>query len=258
MTVKPQYSIDNAPAPDIIVFPGGDSGPSSKDPKVLKWAQTKSSAGTLIMTVCTGAFILANADMLDDLSVTTHHSALVSLQNKVPSATVLSLTRFVDNGNIVTTAGVSAGIDGALHMVARIKGVEVSKATAHYMEYDKWNPEDGKTVYQNPYLSNQGNFTKDTPIPFEGEIVDVSRKWQEEGSYQSSTLLLDKGIKWYPNSGAMYNLLSHAYTKLGKPAPMVESSFMKIIDAGNFDEALDILTKLKNHFPDGRFSQRIR
>lgn len=249
LTVKPQYSIDNAPTPDIIVFPGGNSGPSSRDPKVIKWAQTVSASGATVMSVCTGAFILARAEMLNNLSITTHHASIESLKKTVPSAEVLEHTRFVDNGNILTTAGVSAGIDGALHMVARIKGVEVAKATAHYMEYDKWNPDDGKTAFLNPYLQQKGTIPKETPIPFEGEIADASLRMYDKGLYPQAASLLENGITWYPNSGNLYNLLGRTYLKLGKPAPIDESSFMKLIDAGNFDEAVAVFEKNQKSFP---------
>jgi len=187
--------------------------------------------------------------MLNNLNITTHYGSLEALQKTVPSAEVLEHTRFVDNGNILTTAGVSAGIDGALHMVARIKGIEVAKATAHYMEYDKWNPGEGKIAFVNPYLQNKGTITKTTPIPYEGEILDAAKHMQNEGLYQPSASLLENGIKWYPNSGNLYNMLARNYVKLGKPAPIDESSFMKIIDAGNFDEALAVFDKTQKSFP---------
>lgn len=249
LTVKPEYSIDNAPVPDIIVFPGGNSGPSSSDPKVIKWVQTNSNRGGTLMSVCTGAFILAKAGQLDGLNITTHYGSIESLQQLLPGATVLEHTRFVDNGNIITTAGVSAGIDGSLHMVRRIKGLEVAKSTAHYMEYEKWDPEAGKKVYQNPYLHNPNSIDDDTPIPYEGEIVDHANKLINEGAYPQAATLLESGVKWYPNSGAMYNLLSITYKKMGKAAPISESEFMAMIDAGEIDQAKQVYEKAAKEFP---------
>src|SRR5450432_47572 len=74
LTVKPQYSIDGAPVPDIVVFPGGDRELPSNNPKVLDWAGSLYAQKTLIMSVCNGAGILARAGLLNGLIVTTHHS----------------------------------------------------------------------------------------------------------------------------------------------------------------------------------------
>jgi transcriptional regulator GlxA family with amidase domain len=93
-----------------------------------------------MFSVCTGAFVLAQAGLLDGLEATSHHSAVKSLQRDYPKIKVRSDRRIVDNGKIVTAAGVSAGIDGALHIVARLCGPEVAQKTAVYMEY-KWQPE---------------------------------------------------------------------------------------------------------------------
>ena len=249
LTVRPEYAIENAPVPDIIVFPGGNAGPSSRDTKVIEWAKGRLAGGSTLMSVCTGAFILGRAGMLDDLNVTTHFGSINSLQELVPTSKVLEHTRFVDNGNIITTAGVSAGIDGALHLVARIKGVEVAKATAHYMEYDKWNPEDGKVIFQNPYLQVLSRPDAHSPIPYEGELTDYARKLQMEGQYQSSAEILERGVKWYPDAGAMYNLLSLAYAKTGKASPINERDFLLIIDSGNPDEAIKVYDKAMKDFP---------
>jgi transcriptional regulator GlxA family with amidase domain len=97
-------------------------------------------------SVCTGAFILGKAEILNNLTVTTFHSSIENLKKAVPSATVLSNVRFVDNGKVITTAGISAGIDGALHLVAKIRGQEAARNVATYMEYDKWVPEQGLII----------------------------------------------------------------------------------------------------------------
>ena len=144
ITVKPQYSLENAPIPDIVVFPGGGAGAPSRDTRILNWAKKLHERGSILMSVCTGAQILAKAGLLDDKNVTTWHGFVKELQAMLPNSVVLTDTRYVDNGNIITTAGVSAGIDGALYLVARLNGMQVAKETAHYMEYDKWDPKAGR------------------------------------------------------------------------------------------------------------------
>ncbi len=144
ITIKPQYSLENVPVPDIVVFPGGDATASANDPRVMEWVKKLHDRGSILMSVCTGAQILARAGYLDNKNITTWHGYIKDLQKLVPTAVVLGNTRYVDNGNIITTAGVSAGIDGALHLVSRLNGMEAARQTAYYMEYDKWDPKAGR------------------------------------------------------------------------------------------------------------------
>lgn len=262
VTVKPQYSIDNAPAPDIIVFPGGNTSSVRNEKKVLDWVSKAIADGNMAMSVCTGAGILAKAGLLDGLNVTTHHGFIPGLQQMLPDGKVLEKTRFVDNGNLITTAGVSAGIDGALHMVARIKGVEVAEATAWYMEYEKWDRNAGKNDYKNAYLekmsaeditraknNSEKNIGGSNAVPYIGELKNLSRDLWEKGMYQKEAQLLEDAINWYPGEGSFYSALSDVYTKLGRPAPMNEATFIKMLDDGKVDEAIAAYDKAAKDFP---------
>lgn len=139
LTVKPQYSFDNAPQPDIVVFPGGNVDGLLKDKKGMAWAKAAASNAEIAMSVCNGAHVLAAAGLLDKKRFTSHWAAIPGLRQKVPTAVVLENVRFVDNGQVITTAGVSAGIDGALHVVERLVGAASAKDAAHVMEYN-WQP----------------------------------------------------------------------------------------------------------------------
>jgi tetratricopeptide (TPR) repeat protein len=101
-----------------------------------------------MFSVCTGAFVLARAGLLDGLEATTHASSISGLK-EFPRIKVRERRRVVDNGKIVTAAGVSAGIDGALHLVARYCGLETAKQTATYMQY-RWQPETGLQSVNEP------------------------------------------------------------------------------------------------------------
>lgn len=144
LKVTPDYTIDDAPATDIVVFFGGNSGVAAQDPAVISWL--KKQTPKYYMSVCTGAFVLGKAGLLDGLTVTTFHDSIDDLKKAVPSANVLSNARFVDNGTVITTAGISAGIDGALHLVAKLRGDDWAKQVAQYMEYDKWVPGQGVII----------------------------------------------------------------------------------------------------------------
>jgi transcriptional regulator GlxA family with amidase domain len=144
LKVIPDYDINDAPEADILAFFGGNSGTASNDEQVIAWV--KNQKPDYYFSVCTGAFILGKAGILDNLTATTFHSRIDALRKEFPKAKILSDVRFVDNGNVITTAGISAGIDGALHLVSKLKGEEIAKSTAFYMEYDKWIPNEGLVV----------------------------------------------------------------------------------------------------------------
>lgn len=146
LKVNPDYSIQDAPPADIFAIFGGNDDVASGDPEVINWIKSRDNTTKGYFSVCTGAFVLGRAGLLDSLTITTFHSAIPSLQKAVPSAKVLSNTRYVDNGRIITTAGISAGIDGALHLVARLKGEAEAMRIAKHMEYDKYVPEQGLVV----------------------------------------------------------------------------------------------------------------
>lgn len=144
--VIPNYTIKDSPKPDIIVLPGGSTKKTRENKDVIDWVKQNAKRNITLMSVCTGAFILGDAGLLDNKTATTWYGAISRLQEQFPKTKVMEETRFVDNGNIVTTAGVSAGIDGALHIVERLFGIEVASNTAKYMEYDKWVSNSGITV----------------------------------------------------------------------------------------------------------------
>lgn len=145
LKIMPEYSIENAPQSDIVAFFGGNGANAFSD-DVVKWLTARKSSTQYMFSVCTGAYALGKAGVLDNQTVTTFHLSIDDLREKFPKAKVLDNVRFVDNGKVITTAGISAGIDGALHMVSKLRGEAVAKETAMYMEYDKWKPGEGLVV----------------------------------------------------------------------------------------------------------------
>jgi transcriptional regulator GlxA family with amidase domain len=135
--VQPQATLDDHPPLDILVVPGGPgTWPVHENPVILEWIAAQHQAGVLTTSVCTGAFLLGAAGLLDDKRATTHWLFTEQLRQRRPETEVLSDMRVVDEGQIVTSAGVSAGIDMALHVVARLHGEEIARRTARFMEYD--------------------------------------------------------------------------------------------------------------------------
>ena len=103
------------------------------------WIKAHSQEAELVLSVCTGALLLAKAGLLDGLEATTHHGAIDLLRETAPKTTIHSDRRFVDNGRVVCSAGIAAGIDMGLHVVGRLLGRELAENTARQMEYP-WQP----------------------------------------------------------------------------------------------------------------------
>jgi transcriptional regulator GlxA family with amidase domain len=137
LLVQPNHMLDDHPPLDLVVIPGGyGTRREQENPVILDWIARQRRTGALTTSVCTGAFMLGAAGLLDGLRATTHWTTIDGLRTSLPTADVLSDARVVDEGEIITSAGVSAGIDMALHVVRRLHGDEVARRTARDMEYD--------------------------------------------------------------------------------------------------------------------------
>jgi transcriptional regulator GlxA family with amidase domain len=136
LLVQPHYSLDDHPPIDLLVVPGGWGTRREVDnPRLIEWIRAQAATAQLTTSVCTGAFLLGRAGLLEGRKATTHWASIERLRGSLPGATVLENIRYVDEGKIVTSAGISAGIDMALHLVARLQGDELARQTARQMEY---------------------------------------------------------------------------------------------------------------------------
>nr|WP_106192803.1 DJ-1/PfpI family protein [Alkalibacterium olivapovliticus] len=138
LKVEPDYHFDNHPELDIVVVPGGYGAREveSKNPVVVEWVKQQNDRVQKMTSVCTGSFILGEAGLLDGKSATTHWTALDRMEKAFPNVTVKRDVKFVDQGHLITSAGISAGIEMALHLVAVLYGKETAANTAKHMEYD--------------------------------------------------------------------------------------------------------------------------
>lgn len=137
-TLVPKYSFADAPQPDVLVVPGGGVRGAMNDGPTLAWIRAVNAHTKHTMSVCNGAFILASAGLLDGLDATTTAHNIGPMRTQFPKVHVVDDQRVVDNGHIITTGGLSAGIDGALHVVERLHGVGEAQQVALGEEYD-WN-----------------------------------------------------------------------------------------------------------------------
>lgn len=135
--VVPDHTLEDAPAADILIVPGGrGSRALQRDERVLAWVTERSQAASLLLTVCTGALVAAAAGLLDGLEATTHHGALDELAAASPTTTVVRGRRFVRSSDRVrTSAGVSAGVDLSLAVVEELAGADTRAAVEAQMEW---------------------------------------------------------------------------------------------------------------------------
>ena len=148
LVIMPTYTFENCPIPDILLIPGGGGFKPDGKPygtrkemdneKLLEWIKAMNEQVELLLSVCTGSLILAKAGLLHELSATTHFKAVEQMQAVAPDTTLFPEERWVDNGRIILSAGVSAGIDMSLYVVSKLHGKLVADDTAKYIQYDYW------------------------------------------------------------------------------------------------------------------------
>jgi transcriptional regulator GlxA family with amidase domain len=142
--LTPHYTLETAPPVDLLVVPGGYGTRREIDnPDLVEWIRRAAGGAELALSVCTGALLLAKAGLLDGIDATTHHQAIALLRELAPTARVRPGERFIDNGRVIVSAGVSAGLDMSLHVVERLHGYEVAQEAASYMEYHWDRNEEG-------------------------------------------------------------------------------------------------------------------
>jgi len=132
LRIDPDYSYDTAPQPDLVVIPAHDSTHRTTD-----WLRRVARHADLLMSVCTGAFVLAETGLLDGKTATTHHQSLDMLASDHPRVHVVRGRRFVEHDRVATAGGLTSGIDLALRVVERYLGPDAARLTAEYMEYGR-------------------------------------------------------------------------------------------------------------------------
>lgn len=136
LTITPSCEISNHPPIDLLLIPGGVHTLELERADVIAWIARTAAKAELSASVCTGAFLLAKAKLLHGKTVTTHWEDIDEFRAMFPDIAVRDNQRWVDAGNIVTSAGISAGLDMSLHLVARLEGEELAVRTARQMDYD--------------------------------------------------------------------------------------------------------------------------
>jgi putative intracellular protease/amidase len=156
LKVTPDASFASAPPFDVLLVPGGDVADAQRDPRTLDFIRQRAGPAKQVLSVCTGAFILGATGLLDGHKATTFTPRIDELARAFPKIHVIRDVRWADNGTLVTSAGLSSGIDAALHVVAKIRGTDQARTVALRLEYD-WKPEGGfvRSRLADRYLDKQ-------------------------------------------------------------------------------------------------------
>lgn len=138
LMVQPDFSFSTAPDFNILIIPGGYGAEEIElyNETVLRWLKEQRTKSDLVASVCTGAFLLAQAGLLEGKKATTHWIDIDRLENEFPNLDGQRNTKYVDEGSIITAGGISAGINMSFHIVNKLLGTEIAQATAKRMEYD--------------------------------------------------------------------------------------------------------------------------
>ena len=183
MSVNPKYTFADAPAPDVMLLPGGNVPPQLENPAVMAWIRDSSHGAKVVFSVCNGAFFLAKAGLLDGVEATTFASLIPQLEKDAPKARIRRDRRFVDNGKVVTAAGLSSGIDGALHVIEKLFGRGHAEVVATNLEYH-WQPDSGWTratladMKLNPVYSWVRQFSDRTVVRHSGGNDRWETQWK--------------------------------------------------------------------------------
>lgn len=141
-SIVPSYTLNTCPKPDIIVLPGANPDIVLKylddeafQNSYIKWIKKQYENGALLFTICTGCLLLSKTNILNGRNVTTHFMAQDLLQKYVPKCSVQKNIRYVDENNLLTTAGITAGIDAAIYLVKKQLGQEIGETITKIFEY---------------------------------------------------------------------------------------------------------------------------
>lgn len=140
LRATPDHALADCPAADLLLVPGGDVTAALRRAPLIEWIAQRAAKAALTASVCTGAFLLAEAGQLRGRRVTTHWEDIDDLARSYPDLEVVTDVRWVDVGDRVTSAGITAGIDMSLHLVARFAGMPLALATARQMDFE-WRAE---------------------------------------------------------------------------------------------------------------------
>lgn len=190
LKVTPDHSFSSLPEMDAILIPGGNVSIVRKNEQVQNWLKAQHGKVDHVLSVCTGSDIIAETGLLNGLNATTFHRNLDDLANDFPEINVLDDQRYVDNGKIITSAGLSSGIDASLYLVSKVNGIESAKTIAAFIEYD-WKQNDG---YIRAAMADKHLPTNEYQWPGDAEFSNAIAFGDKYNWYRSYKVVTSKNI----------------------------------------------------------------
>ncbi|WCL50634.1 DJ-1/PfpI family protein [Leptospira sp. GIMC2001] len=139
LKVNPDFDIMNCPKIDILIIPGGTGTRNLlENDTILNWIKNSYEISQFTFTVCSGSRLLGKIGLINNIKYTTHHEVFEDMIKIAPKALLIKNERFIDSGKILSSAGISAGIDLSLYMVEKLFGNKIMEQTKTYMEYGNW------------------------------------------------------------------------------------------------------------------------
>ncbi|GAA4274587.1 DJ-1/PfpI family protein [Aquimarina gracilis] len=249
LTITPNYNFNNSPKTDVLILPGGNANDAINDSLTKKWIVKEIKNSTDVLTVCSGIFFLKDPGFLEDIKLTSHHKIIPFLKQTFDPEDVVENVKYVDSGQIVTSAGVSSGIEGAFLTLSKIAGYEVANRTARYMEYPYWHISNGKMTYSitslaSKFLANQNDKPKFGVLDVAGHIALREKNLEEAIKY------FQKNKSLYPSSALSYFSLASAFKRINKWVPPVYEDFINVLRNQGAKEAFKIFQKTKSVYPN--------
>ena len=170
--ILPHFDLASCPPLDVLIVPGGIVDVELQREEIIAWIARTATGAEITASVCTGAFLLGRAGLLRGRAATTHWEDASDLQAMFPDTEVRAGARWVDEGDVVTSAGISAGIDMSLHLVSRLAGEDLALRTARQMEYD-WQHSDARSLPRPEDLRNADFSEDEVAADVEAAIAEV-------------------------------------------------------------------------------------
>ncbi|WP_422858610.1 DJ-1/PfpI family protein [Flagellimonas sp. S174] len=248
LDITPNYSFETAPKTDVLILPGGNAHDALNDTLTQKWIGKEIERSPDVLTVCSGIFFLEESGRLNGIKVTSHHKILPFLKQILKPENVVEEVKYVDSGKIVTSAGVSSGIEGAFLTLSKIAGYEVANRTARYMEYPQWDISNGKITYDlgekaSDYLMANSDKPQFGVLDLAGHLA------LREGRPEEAMKYFKRNLSFYPKSPLSYYGLASSFEKMGKWAPPVYEDFLNVLRNEGAQAANKIYQETKSKHP---------
>ena len=266
LKIIPDYNFTKTsdfPKPDIVAVFGGMAHMVYENESYQEFLRNVTSQSQVNFSVCDGAFLLGSIGLLDGKTSTTFHWLISELQKDFPKTTVIPHVKYVDNGKLITSAGVSAGIDAAFYLVSKLKGDAFALQIAEQIEYDHWKPGTGKIITDEitQAIKKQGIqvFIKsnNNNIPlFKGEISNLGSYFLKQQQYTEAEACFRFVLDHYKPIALDYSNLALALKNQNKPAPPTKKEFLQTIYAQGAEVAKMIFKDTKDRFPQWQLLNR--